>query len=42
MQRSFYLEQAATGKRLPVTTHLVLHEKEDPQSILLDGGLWRQ
>jgi uroporphyrinogen-III decarboxylase len=37
MQRSFYLDLAATGKRLPVATHLVLHEKEDPQAILLDG-----
>ena len=37
MQRSFYLDLAATGKRLPVGSHLVLHEKKDPQSILLDG-----
>lgn len=37
MQRSFYLDLAATGKRLPVATHLVLHEKENPEAILLDG-----
>ena len=37
MERSFYLELAATGKRLPVATHLVLHEKLDPEAILLDG-----
>jgi uroporphyrinogen-III decarboxylase len=37
MERSFYLELAATGKRLPVATHLVLHEKEDAEAILLDG-----
>ena len=37
MERSFYLELAATGKRLPVATHLVLNEKADPEAILLDG-----
>lgn len=37
MDRSFYLELAATGKRLPVATHLVLHEQPDPEAILLDG-----
>ncbi len=37
MDRSFYLNLAATGKRLPVATHLVLHEKSDPEAILLDG-----
>lgn len=37
MDRSFYLNLAATGKRLPVATHLVLHEKKDPDAILLDG-----
>ncbi len=37
MNRSFYLDLAATGKRLPVATHLVLHEKADPEAILLDG-----
>ena len=38
MERSFYLELAASGKRLPVATHLVLHEKPDPEAILLDGA----
>lgn len=37
MDRSYYLKLAATGKRLPVATHLVLHEKKDPEAILLDG-----
>jgi len=37
MERSFYFELAASGKRLPVATHLVLHEKTDPEAILLDG-----
>ena len=37
MERSFYLNIAASGKRLPVATHLVLHEHDDPQAILLDG-----
>jgi len=37
MDRSFYLNLAATGKRLPVATHLVLHEKKNPEVILLDG-----
>jgi uroporphyrinogen-III decarboxylase len=37
MERSFYLDLAATGKRLPVATHLVLNEKADPEAILLDG-----
>jgi uroporphyrinogen-III decarboxylase len=37
MQRSFYLDLAASGRRLPIATHLVLHEEDDPQAILLDG-----
>lgn len=37
MDRSFYLDLAATGKRLPVATHLVLHEQPDAEAILLDG-----
>lgn len=37
MERSFYLELAASGKRLPVATHLVLHEHADADAILLDG-----
>lgn len=37
MERSFYLDLAASGRRLPVATHLVLHEQPDPEAILLDG-----
>jgi uroporphyrinogen-III decarboxylase len=37
MERSFYLDMAARGMRLPVATHLVLHENPDPEAILLDG-----
>ena len=37
MDRSFYLDLAAAGRRLPVATHLVLHEQPDPDAILLDG-----
>jgi hypothetical protein len=37
MQRDFYLDLARQGKRLPIATHLVLHEKADPEAILLDG-----
>ena len=38
MDRSFYFDLAASGKRLPVATHLVLHEHDDPEAILLDGA----
>ena len=37
MDKSFYLDLAREGRPLPLITHLVLHEKEDPESILLDG-----
>lgn len=37
MKRDFYLKLAESGKRLPIATHLVLHEKADPEAILLDG-----
>ncbi len=37
MQRSFYLDLAATSPRLPIATHLVLHERPDPEAILTDG-----
>jgi uroporphyrinogen-III decarboxylase len=37
MRRDFYLDLAKQGKRLPIATHLVLHEKADPEAILLDG-----
>jgi uroporphyrinogen-III decarboxylase len=35
MHRSFYL--GLSGRRLPVATHLVLHENPEPEAILLDG-----
>lgn len=37
MDRSFYFDLAASGRRLPVATHLVLHEQPSPEAILLDG-----
>jgi uroporphyrinogen-III decarboxylase len=37
MKRQFYLDLARSGKRMPIATHLVLHEKPDPEAILLDG-----
>lgn len=37
MDRKFYLDLAARRRPMPVATHLVLHEKEDPEGILLDG-----
>lgn len=37
MDRKFYLDLAAREKPMPVATHLVLHEKDDPEGILLDG-----
>jgi uroporphyrinogen-III decarboxylase len=37
MDKSFYLDLARDGRPLPIITHMVLHEKEDPESILLDG-----
>lgn len=38
MDRSFYLELAASGHRAPVAADLVLHEKSDPQAIKHDGA----
>lgn len=38
MDRKFYLDLAARRRPMPVATHLVLHEKADPEAILLDGG----
>lgn len=38
MDRSFYLELAASGLRMPVGAHLVLHEHADPEAIVLDGA----
>jgi uroporphyrinogen-III decarboxylase len=37
MKREFYLDLARSGRRLPIATHLVLHEKADPEAILLSG-----
>ena len=38
MERRFYLELAASGLAMPLGTNLILHEKPDPQAILLDGA----
>ena len=37
MDRSFYLQQAASGLRMPIGTHLVLHQHEESQEILNNG-----
>lgn len=37
MDRSVYLDLAHHGLRMPIGTHLVLHEQEDPGAIELDG-----
>ena len=37
MQRSFYLDLAAAGVRMPIGTHLILHEQPDPETIVTDG-----
>jgi uroporphyrinogen-III decarboxylase len=37
MDKSFYIDLAREGRPLPIVTHMVLHEKEDPESILEDG-----
>jgi len=37
MDKNFYIELARQGRRMPIATHLVLHEKADPEAILLDG-----
>jgi hypothetical protein len=37
MKRSFYLDLAAAGQRMPIGTHLVLHEHPDAQEIVTDG-----
>lgn len=37
MDRQFYLDLAASGKPMPIGTHLVLHEHEDHAAILRDG-----
>jgi len=38
MERQFYLDLAAAGLRMPIGTHLVLHEYTDPETIVLDGA----
>lgn len=37
MDRGFYLDLAASGLRMPIGTHLVLHEHADHAAIVLDG-----
>jgi len=37
MQREYYLDLAASGLRMPIGTHLVLHEHADHEAIMLDG-----
>ena len=37
MDRKYYLDLAAAGLRMPIGTHLVLHEHADHDAILLDG-----
>jgi uroporphyrinogen-III decarboxylase len=37
MKRSFYLDMASAGLRMPVGTHLVLHEHANVKEILADG-----
>jgi len=37
MQREYYLDLARTGVKMPIGTHLVLHEHHDPEAIVRDG-----
>lgn len=37
MSRRFFLDLAASGRRVPIATHLVLHEQADPDAILVNG-----
>lgn len=37
MNRQFFLDLAARGLRMPIGTHLVLHEQPDPAAVVLDG-----
>ncbi|MEO8410336.1 MAG: uroporphyrinogen decarboxylase family protein [Propionivibrio sp.] len=37
MDPNYYIDLAKTGRRMPIATHLVLHEKPDPEAILVDG-----
>lgn len=38
MDPRYYLDLAAAGLRMPIGADLVLHEQDDPASILLDAG----
>lgn len=38
MIRSVFLDLAASGHRVPIGTHLVLHTRPDTEAILLDGA----
>lgn len=38
MNRFLYLGLAASGLRMPIGTHLVLHTRPDPGAVLLDGA----
>jgi len=38
MGRELYLDLAKSRKRIPLATHLVLHERPDPDAALLDGS----
>lgn len=38
MSREYYIDLAKGGLRVPLATHLVLHELADPQAALLDGA----
>ncbi len=38
MEPRYYLDLAAAGLRMPIGADLVLHEQDDPASILLDAG----
>lgn len=38
MSREFFLDLAARGLRLPIATHMVLHEHADHEQIVLDGA----
>ncbi len=37
VNRTFYLDLAASGLRMPIATHLVLHEHPDPAGVVTDG-----
>ena len=39
MDNNFYIDLARAGRCLPIATHLVLHEKKNPEAVLLNGTL---